>query len=75
LGHGEADTTVYPQNSTRLADKVSARGGVAKAEVYPKQSHTDVVKILSRHFDGDATLKADIERFIDGLPKTGSFCR
>jgi len=58
-----------------LAEKVVARGGAATVEVYPGQNHIDVVKIISRHFDDDATLKADIVNFIDGLPKTGPFCR
>lgn len=75
LGHGESDTTVYPKNSTALAEKVEARGGGARVEVYPGQSHTDVVKVLSRHFDGDTNLKADMVNFIDGLPKTGPTCR
>ena len=74
LGHGESDTTVYPKNSTALAEKITARGGSAQVEIYPGQSHIDVVKVLSRHFDGDATLKADIVNFIDGLPKTGANC-
>jgi len=75
LGHGETDKTVYPINSTKLAEKVVARGGSAVAKVYPGQNHIDVVKIISRHFDGDAPLKADIVAFIDGLPKTGQLCR
>lgn len=75
LGHGESDTTVYPKNSMALAEKVTARGGVAQVEVYPGQSHTDMVKVLSRHFDGDTTLKADVVEFLDGLPKSGNFCR
>lgn len=74
LGHGEKDTTVYPISSTTLAEKVVARGGKATAEVYPGQNHIDVVKILSRHFDDNATLKADIVKFIDALPSTGSNC-
>ncbi len=75
LGHGESDTSVYPQNSEALAEKVIARGGKATLKIYPGQSHTDVVKLLSRHFDDDATLKEDVVEFIDGLPKGGSFCR
>lgn len=75
LGHGESDTTVYPKNSTALAEKITARGGSAQVEIYPGQSHTDVVKVLSRHFDNDTTLKADIVKFIDGLPKTTTSCR
>lgn len=74
LGHGESDTTVYPRNSTALAEKITARGGSARVEIYPGQSHIDVVKVLSRHFDGDATLKADIVNFIDGLQNIGATC-
>ena len=75
LGHGENDTTVNPKNSEVLAEKVIARGGQASVQIYPGQSHTDMVKVLSRHFDGDANLKADIVNFIDNLPKSGNFCR
>lgn len=75
LGHGESDTTVYPKNSTALAEKITARGGVAQVELYPGQSHTDVIKVLSRHFDGDTTLKADIVKFIESLSQDGNSCR
>lgn len=76
LGHGEADTTVFPQNSIALAEKVQARGGEATVEVYPKQSHIDVVKVLSRHFDGDVNLKSDIVQFVDALPTSGgNYCK
>lgn len=75
LGHGESDTTVYPKNSTALAEKIEARGGSAQVEIYPGQSHSDVVKVLSRHFDDDTTLKADIVQFIDGLPNSATSCR
>lgn len=75
LVHGENDEVVYPQNSTQLAEKVVARGGQAKVEIYPGQNHIDVVKVLSRHFDGGTTLKADIINFLDGLPVKGNTCR
>ena len=75
LGHGEEDSTVDPINATKLAEKIQARGGVARAEIYEGQSHSDVVKVLSRHFDGDTTLKSDIVEFIDGLPQSGGNCR
>ncbi len=75
LGHGDKDTTVSPINAMKLGEKITARGGVAQVEIYPGQSHSDVVKVLSRHFDGDATLKADIVSFIESLPSSGSTCR
>ena len=75
LGHGDADTVVSPVNATQLAEKIRARGGQVQVKIYPKQSHTDVVKVLSRHFDGDTTLKADLVEFIDGLPASAQTCR
>lgn len=74
LGHGEKDTTVNPLNATKLAEKITARGGAAQAKIYPGQSHVGVVKVLSRHFDGGSTLKADIVEFIDSLPSVGNSC-
>lgn len=62
--HGEDDKTVYPRNSTELADKIKARGGQAEVKIYPKLNHTDVVKVMSRHFDGGSTLKGDIVDFL-----------
>ncbi len=75
LGHGSEDKTVYPQNSEILAEKITTRGGKAAVQVYDKQNHTDIVKVLSRHFDGDASLKADILKFVDALPTSGNFCQ
>ena len=75
LMNGADDKTVYPQNATSLADKITARGGSAKAHIYPKLNHTDAVKVLSRFFDGDATLKADIMTFIKSAKTQGPFCQ
>ena len=75
FGHGLDDTTVYPQNSQALADKINARGGKAVVKTYEGMNHTEAVQFLSRRFDGKATLKADIVSFIDGLPRSGNFCR
>ena len=75
FGHGLDDKTVYPQNSQALADKIEARGGIAVVKTYEGMNHIEAVQFLSRRFDGKATLKADIVSFIDGLPKSGNFCR
>ncbi len=78
FGHGVKDRTVYPQNSQELAEKIEARGGVASVKVYEGMNHTDAVKVLSRHFDGDATLKDDIIEFVSNLPARdadGNYCR
>lgn len=73
--NGGADTTVGPKNAEVLASKVNARGGAAELKIYDGVDHTQAVQFLSRHFDGKATLKADIISFVDGLPKSGNFCR
>lgn len=75
FGHGLDDTTVYPQNSQALADKIKARGGSAVVKTYEGMNHTEAVQFLSRRFDGKADLKADIVSFVDGLPESGNFCR
>ena len=75
LGHGLVDETVLSQNSEALAEKIAARGGKVDVKLYAKQSHSDVVKVLSRHFDGDVSLKTDIIDFIETLPVSGNFCQ
>lgn len=73
--HGSDDTTVFPQNSTALAEKITGRGGQADVKIYDGLNHTDVVKVMSRHFDGDATLKSDLVKFIENQPRSKqNFC-
>lgn len=62
--HGGDDDTVYPRNSQELAAKITARGGQAEVKIYPKLSHTDVIKVMSRHFDGGSPLKGDMVAFL-----------
>jgi len=52
-----------------LAQKVTARGGLATSRSYAGVTHTDIVKVLSKFFEKDETVKADILAFIDALPK------
>lgn len=75
LMNGGKDTTVYPQNAEKLAEKISGQGGLAKAHIYPGLNHTDAVKVLSRYFDGDSTLKADIMTFIGSTKTDGPYCQ
>ena len=75
LANGQDDKTVYPDNSIALGQKITERGGQAQVKIYPNMNHTDAVKVLSRHFDGDSELKADLVNFFDGLPKTGGSCQ
>jgi len=64
LANGKTDTTVFPDNAEQLHAKVQARGGMSELHLYDKINHTDIVKVISRHFDDDATLKDDILSFI-----------
>ncbi|WP_409431943.1 alpha/beta hydrolase [Litorimonas sp. RW-G-Af-16] len=75
LINGADDTTVGRKNAEMLAEKIEASGGNAKLKIYDGMNHTEAVQFLSRHFDGDSSLKSDIASFIDNLPKTGNFCR
>lgn len=40
LMHGDADTTISHLQSTRLADAINAKGGSAKAIIYPGEVHS-----------------------------------
>lgn len=73
--NGGDDTTVGPKNAEELAAKVTARGGAAELKIYDGVDHTEAVQFLSRHFDGKAPIKEDIIGFVDGLPKSGNYCR
>lgn len=76
FGHGLKDTTVNPLNSEYLAEKINARGGLAVLKTYEGLNHIDVVKVMSKYFDGGAPVKADVINFINGLETgAGPFCR
>jgi len=76
LMNGGKDDTVGPKNSEELAAAINARGGKAVYKFYPNLTHTDPVKVMSKYFDGDSTLKADVMAFIDAqaASRTG-FCQ
>jgi len=57
LMNGGKDTTVGPKNSEELAAAITARGGNAVYKFYPELNHTEPVKVMSKYFDGDSTLK------------------
>ena len=74
--HGLKDTVVYPQESQMLADKITERGGSAKVKTYAELNHIGVIKVTSKFFDGDASVKTDVIDFIDSLDtESGNFCR
>ena len=76
LINGGKDTTVGPKNSEELAAAINARGGKAVFKLYPELDHTGPVKVMSKYFDGDSTLKADVIDFIDKAATVqGSYCQ
>lgn len=76
LINGGKDTTVGPKNSEELAAAINARGGKAVFKLYPELDHTGPVKVMSKYFDGDSTLKADVIDFIDkAATMQGSYCQ
>ncbi len=72
---GDEDTTVSELHSLKLQEIIRARGGMADFKIYPGLNHTAVVKVLSRYFDEDSTLKADMLTFIEAhSEKRGNYC-
>ena len=67
LVNGLDDTTVGPKNTRTLAAALEAQGLAVTSELYEGMNHTDAVRVLSRHFDGDSPLKGDIIAFVEGL--------
>ena len=65
LLHGEADRTVYPRNTVRLAAAWSAAGGSAEVKLYPEVDHIDIVAALSSFLRARAPTFADTVTFID----------
>jgi len=73
---GDADTTVSELHSLKLQEIIRARGGLADFKIYPDLTHTSVVKVLSRYFDEDSELKADIMSFIAAnSEKRDNYCQ
>jgi acetyl esterase/lipase len=68
LINGKADKTVGFQNATKLSEQLAAAGHAVTLSIYEDMNHIDPVRVLSRHFDGGSPLKADVLRFINGLP-------
>ncbi|NDH62173.1 MAG: alpha/beta hydrolase [Alphaproteobacteria bacterium] len=65
LLHGEADRTVYPRNTVRLAAAWRAAGGSAEVKLYPEVDHIDIVAALSSFLRARAPTFDDTVTFID----------
>lgn len=64
LLHGEADSLVYPRNSTAMAARVRTAGGDVTLKTYPGIGHIGIVTSFSPLFDGRAPVLADVAGFI-----------
>jgi acetyl esterase/lipase len=63
LLHGASDGTVYPRNSQRLAERLTAAGVDARVELYPGTGHVAIVTALARPFRGKAPVLRDTAAF------------
>ncbi len=69
LLHGADDTTVIPEHSRRLADRLNTAGVAAAARFYDGIGHARLLLSLSAPFTGFAPSLQDAVRFL----KTGAF--
>ncbi len=68
---GDADDTVYPRNSTALANRIRANGGNVQERVYPGVGHVGIIIALTPTFKGRAPVLDDVSSFILSLPPRG----
>ncbi len=61
---GDADKTVRPRNTERLAEALKNEGVEVESHIYPGQSHADVLLNLTRTFRGRSTEYAQLTGFL-----------
>jgi acetyl esterase/lipase len=61
---GDADTTVYPRNTTALAAKIAAAGGSVQSKIYPGIGHIGLVTAVAPVFSYRAPVLDDVWAFI-----------
>ncbi len=64
LTAGEADDTVGPGNSDRMAARLTAAGNSAKVIKYPGVGHIGIILSLLPGFRGKTSLQGDMTNFI-----------
>jgi acetyl esterase/lipase len=64
LATGDADTTVYPRNTRKLAAALRQAGVRVEERHYEGLNHADTVLALSRPFRGKAPLLAQMTAFL-----------
>jgi acetyl esterase/lipase len=66
LATGDDDTTVYPRNAIKLAEKLRAAGGSVALRRYPNIGHVGILLALSVPLRGSAPVLDDVANFING---------
>lgn len=64
LLHGAGDRVVSAENSTRLAQRISARGGCARSIVYPGIGHVQIALALAFPSLGLGPVQRDVRDFV-----------
>jgi len=64
LASGDADTTVYPRNTRKLASALRQAGGKVEERHYPGLDHADTVLALSRPFRAKTNLLGEMTTFL-----------
>ncbi|HQR88634.1 MAG TPA: alpha/beta hydrolase, partial [Caulobacter sp.] len=64
LASGDADTTVYPRNTRKLAAALRQAGARVEERHYPGLDHADTVLALSRPFRGKTDLLSQMTAFL-----------
>ena len=65
LATGEADTTVKPRNTRRLAEALRMAGGKVTVRTYPDAGHVGILLALSVAFRGKAPVLDDVIAFFE----------
>jgi hypothetical protein len=69
---GDADRTVNPGNTTRLAASILAKGGRAVSKVYPGVRHLDTVSALASAIPwSKPDVRQTIIDFVAAQPRRG----
>jgi len=60
---GDADETVRPRNTVRLAERIQQAGGSVQAKLYPEVGHIGIVVAFAPLFRGRACVLEDVVAF------------
>lgn len=64
LAHGGTDSTVLPRNTTMLAARIRAQGGVVETKIYPRLGHTGILLAVLPYLSWRAPVLRDMLAFI-----------